>query len=111
MFYQSEHFIYSPADGGRRRSGYLVGGQVTTVPVGTTVVVRSQLAQKAVRTTNSHILRLVTTEPVAGTRLRDTTFRAVHTGGASLIYPAMASCPAEVGCDKPRPFTFRVGAG
>jgi hypothetical protein len=108
MFYQSEHFIYTPADGGPRRSGYLVGGQVTTVPVGTTVVVRTQVAQKRVRTTNSRILQVVTTTQVAGTRLRDTTFHAVHTGTANLIYPGMAYCPARAACVQPRPFIFRV---
>jgi len=108
MFYQSEHFIYAPSRG-HRRSGYVVGGQVTTVPVGTTVVVRSQSAQKPVQTTDSRILRLVTTSPVVGTRLRDTTFRAARAGTANLIFPGMAYCPAAVACQKARPFMFRVG--
>jgi hypothetical protein len=108
MFYPGEKFSYTPADGGQTRTGYLARGRVTTLPIGTHLVVRTQVEQKPARSTDSHILRLLTTTQVPGNRLRDTTFRADHAGVANLIFPGMTPCPARAACVQPRPFIFRV---
>lgn len=110
MLFQGDRYAYTPVNG-RTRSGWLVPHHAMDVPLGTRLVMRSQRAQKPVRTSDATILQLLQARDVQGAKLRDTSFRAVRIGVAAVIFPGAASCKAPgVACAQARPSSFRVVA-